>query len=52
MRTLTVGGRQGRGDPPAYADRDKPSLMARPAFWIGGALSLCVWVGIAYWGFA
>lgn len=33
--------------PPPHTDEDRPSLLASPAFWIGGALSVAAWVGIA-----
>jgi hypothetical protein len=29
------------------ADEDSPGLLVSPAFWIGGALSVAAWAGIA-----
>lgn len=51
MRTLNVGGRQGRGNPPlAHSERGDATrgLLVSRAFWIGGLLSVAVWVFIAW----
>jgi len=36
-----------RGRAVAGEDDEGPGLLASPAFWIGGLISLGVWVGIA-----
>lgn len=51
MRTLHVGGRKGRGDPPAHPD-EGDCLLISPAFWIGGALAVLCWVAVLWRAFA
>ena len=36
-----------RSRPVAGEDDEGPGLLSSPAFWIGGLISLGVWVGIA-----
>lgn len=51
MRTLRLGGRQGRGDPSLARTNDgEPTrgLLVSRAFWIGGLLSVAVWAFIAW----
>lgn len=52
MRTLNIGGRQGRGDPPAHPEGDEDCLLISRAFWIGGALSIACWVALLWAVFA
>jgi hypothetical protein len=33
--------------PASQTDEDRPSVLARPAFWIGGVLCVAAWAGIA-----
>jgi hypothetical protein len=36
-----------RTEAPSMHDEEGPGLLASPAFWCGGLLSLAAWVGLA-----
>lgn len=44
MRTLNVGGNQGRGNPPlSRSTNEGRGMLVSPYFYVGGAISLAIW---------